>query len=124
MCLTFAYITTGSVQEARDIGEHLVRERLAACVNILPTMHSLYHWQGGIAENQEVVLIAKTRTALFEALTARVQALHSDDTPCVLELPVGRGSARYIDWLMAETASTASLATGTDAATPDTTTQE
>lgn len=103
MPLILAYITVGSLDEGRRIGRVLVEEHLAACVNLLPGMVSLYRWEGRLEEAAEAVLIAKTRAGLFDRLVERVRALHSYAVPCVLELPVGRGSAAYLDWLMAET---------------------
>ncbi|HYD32378.1 MAG TPA: divalent-cation tolerance protein CutA [Azospirillaceae bacterium] len=104
MELIFVYITAGSVDEARRIGRALVEERLAACVNLLPGMTSIYPWEGRIEEGGEVVMIAKTRAELFDPLAARVRALHSYTVPCIIELPLGRGNPAYLDWLVAETA--------------------
>ncbi len=84
------------------IGRHLVEERLAACVNVLDGMVSLYWWQGKLEQGQEAVLIAKTTQELVEPLTERVRALHSYDVPCVLELPVSGGNENYIRWLEGE----------------------
>ncbi len=103
MELVFAYITAGSRAEAERIGRTLVEERLAACVNILGGMTSIYRWQGAVESAEEVVVIAKTRADLFERLTARVKELHSYDVPCVVELPVGRGNPDYLGWLERET---------------------
>lgn len=102
--LVFAYITAGSRDEALRIGRTLVEERLAACVNILDGMTSVYRWNGAIEQADEAVLIAKTRSTLFDRLTARVRDLHGYDTPCVVELAVGRGNSAYLDWLRVETA--------------------
>jgi periplasmic divalent cation tolerance protein len=103
MDLVFAYITAASPEEATRIGRTLVEERLAACVNILPGMTSIYRWQGAVETAAETVLIAKTRAGLFERLAARVKELHSYDVPCVVELRVGRGNPDYLGWLAAET---------------------
>ena len=102
MDLVFAYITAGSPDEAARIGRALVEERLAACVNILPGMTSIYRWEGAVETAAEAVLIAKTRADLFERLTARVRELHSYAVPCVVELRVGRGNPDYLDWLQRE----------------------
>lgn len=100
----FVYITCTSTDEAKRIGAALVETRLAACVNILPGMSSLYWWQGKIEEAQETVLIAKTRDTLLDALTVRVKALHSYACPCVVALPVHAGNPDYVAWIEAETA--------------------
>lgn len=98
----FVYMTAGSREEAEGLGRALVEERLAACVNILPGMRSVYRWQGAVETGEEAVLIAKTRADRFEALAARVRALHSYAMPCIVELPLGRGDAPYLDWLVRE----------------------
>lgn len=97
--LVFVYMTAGSPEEAERIGRTLVEERLAACVNLLPGMRSIYRWQGVVETGEEVVLIAKTRADRFDALRARVRDLHSYAVPCIVELPLGRGDAPYLDWL-------------------------
>ena len=100
------YITTGDAGEARKIGKALVEARLAACVNILDGMTSLYWWEGQVEEGRETVLIAKTRAALIPALTERVKSLHSYSVPCVVSLPIEGGNQDFLDWIMAETAVT------------------
>ena len=102
MAVSLCYITASSREEAMRIGRHLVEERLAACVNVLDGMVSLYWWQGKLEQGQEAVLIAKTTQELVEPLTERVRALHSYDVPCVLELPVSGGNENYIRWLEGE----------------------
>jgi periplasmic divalent cation tolerance protein len=97
--LMLAYITCATVEEASTIGERLVSERLAACVNILPGMRSLYWWQGVVTSSSEAVLIAKGPQALAERLTERVRQLHSYQCPCVLILPVAGGNPAYLEWL-------------------------
>jgi len=103
MSYRFVYMTAGSREEARRIGRTLVEERLAACVNILDGMSSMYWWEGAVQEEQETVLIAKTRTELLERLTDRVRALHSYACPCVVALPIEGGNAAYLQWLGEET---------------------
>ncbi len=97
--LAFVYMTAASRADAARIGRALVEERLAACVNILDGMTSIYRWQGAVEESAEAVLIAKTRRALFDRLAARVRELHGYEVPCILELPLGRGNPAYVDWL-------------------------
>lgn len=101
--LRWVYLTTRDRDEALRLGQALVEERLAACVNILPAMTSIYWWQGALETAHEAVLIAKTRADLLPALTARVKALHSYDTPCVLALPILEGNPDYLAWLGRET---------------------
>lgn len=99
MKAVFAYVTCPSPAEAGRIGRALVEERLAACVNLLPGMRSIYRWQGAVETADEVVLIAKTLRTRAAALTRRVQALHPYSCPCVVLLPVAGGSAAYLRWL-------------------------
>ena len=99
----FGYITVRDAAEARRIGQILVSERLAACVNILPGMESHYWWQGKMESAQEAVLIAKTRADLRDALLERVRALHEAETPCVVFLPIAGGNPDYLDWIRGET---------------------
>ena len=97
------YMTAASADEAERIAEILVGERLAACVNILGSINSVYRWQGAVQREVEVAMLAKTRAALFDALSARVRALHSYETPCIVAWPVEAGDAGYMAWISAET---------------------
>ncbi|MCR0985476.1 divalent-cation tolerance protein CutA [Roseomonas populi] len=98
----FVYVTAADAAEARRIGRALVDERLAACVNILPGHASIYRWEGAIEEAEEGAFIAKTTRSRFEALRARVRALHSYTTPCIVALPISEGDADYLSWLKGE----------------------
>jgi len=89
--------------EAERIAEALVGERLAACVNILGGVRSVYRWQGAVERADEVAMIAKTTQSLFERLAARVRALHSYVTPAIVAWPIVAGDAAYLDWIAAET---------------------
>ena len=93
------YITTGSAEEARRIGGILVEEKLAACVNIIEPMTSIYWWDGEIQQDRETVLIAKTVARHVTALTDRVKQLHSYDCPCVTALPIENGNPEYLKWI-------------------------
>ncbi len=104
MSATLVYMTAGSVEEARAIGASLVERRLAACVNILPGMLSQYRWEGSIQTDEEVVLIAKTRSDAVDALTGHVRDIHSYDCPCVVALPVEGGNPDFLHWIADETA--------------------
>jgi periplasmic divalent cation tolerance protein len=97
------YITAGSAEEAAHIGRTLVEERLAACANLIPGVRSVYRWQGRVEEAEEVVVIAKTRAALFDRLARRARTLHSYECPCILALPIAAGSPDYLAWIAAET---------------------
>ncbi|MDE0147742.1 MAG: divalent-cation tolerance protein CutA [Rhodospirillaceae bacterium] len=104
MSATLVYMTAGSVEEARAIGASLVARRLAACVNILPGMLSQYRWEGSIQTDEEVVLIAKTRSDLVDSLTGHVREIHSYDCPCVVALPIEGGNPAFLQWIEEETA--------------------
>ena len=103
MTAQLVYVTTGSMEEARRIGRALVEERLAAAVNIIPGVTSIYRWDGAIHEADEVVVVAKTRREKLGALTARVREMHAYDCPGVVALPVVGGSEPYLRWIAAET---------------------
>ena len=102
MTFVFAYVTAGSTDEAQRLAHSIVEERLAACANILPGMRSVYWWEGKLGEADETVVIFKTRAERFDALAARVKALHSYDCPCVVALPVTAGLPAYLDWIGSE----------------------
>ncbi len=99
------YIVAADAAEADRIAEALVAERLAACVNILGAIRSVYRWQGAIERAGEVAMIAKTTENLFDALAARVRTLHSYDTPAIVAWPIVAGDVAYLDWIAAETES-------------------
>jgi periplasmic divalent cation tolerance protein len=99
----FIYITTASLTQARAIGKELVKSRLAAGVNILDNMNSLYWWKGKIRDEREAVLIAKTRRTLFRALIKKVKALHSYTCPCIVALPIIEGNPDFLNWINKET---------------------
>jgi periplasmic divalent cation tolerance protein len=92
-------ITTSSSEEAERIAEALVQERLAACVNIVPAITSIYRWQGEVHRDSEVLLIAKSRPELFESLAARVKEMHSYEVPEIIALPITAGSKAYLKWI-------------------------
>lgn len=97
------YIVAADAAEADCIAEALVAERLAACVNMLGAIRSVYRWQGAIERADEVAMIAKTTETRFDALAARVRVLHSYDTPAIVAWPIVAGDAAYLDWIAAET---------------------
>lgn len=98
-----AYITTGSADEAREIGRILVEERLAACVNILPEMISMFWWEGQVDHDSEAILLAKTTADKAEALQEKVVQLHSYDVPCVVFFNIGAGHAPFLHFIQNET---------------------
>jgi len=97
------YSTFPSPESADLAGKGLVEAHLAACVNIIPGMTSIYRWEGKIERGSEAVMIIKTRKGLVEAVIAAVKEQHPYTNPALLELPVGGGSADYLAWLIEET---------------------
>lgn len=93
-------MTAGSRDEAVRLAEMLVGSRLAACVQILPEMESVYWWRDGIHRDPEHLLLAKTTSDNFESLEREVRALHSYETPEIVALPLSAASAPYLEWLM------------------------
>jgi periplasmic divalent cation tolerance protein len=100
--IKLVYITAGSKEEAGLIGRELLKARLAACVNIIENMNSMYWWQGEIQEDQEVILIAKTIASKVENLIEKVKEIHSYDCPCVVSLGVQDGNREFLDWIRDE----------------------
>lgn len=92
-------VTAGSEEEGLKIARALVEERLAACVNIVPRIRSIYRWQGEVKDEPESLLLVKTAAEHLEALSARVGELHSYTVPEVLALALDRGRESYLDWL-------------------------
>ena len=102
MKINFVYMTAGSKDEAVKIAKELVTARLAACVNILDNMSSVYLWQGEIQEDTEVVMIAKTTEERIPQLIEKVESMHSYDCPCIVSLPVLGGYQPFLDWIAEE----------------------
>jgi periplasmic divalent cation tolerance protein len=94
-----ALITMPSVEKAVEIAYALVEERLAACVNLVPGLRSIYRWEGEISDDPEVLCLVKTTDEVWERLRARVVALHPYETPEIIALPVAAGHDPYLAWL-------------------------
>lgn len=95
-------VTAAGMGEGEMIAETLVEERLAACVNLINPIRSIYRWKGGVERGDEVLLVIKTTGVRYAALERRVRELHSYEVPEVVALRVDRGSAPYLDWLRAQ----------------------
>lgn len=93
------YVTAGSTSEASRLARALVEERLAACVNQIGPIQSVYRWEGNLEESVEQLLIIKSRKDLFPALEKRVRELHSYSVPEIVALPIIDGSPDYLRWL-------------------------
>lgn len=92
-------VTASSQKEADDIAADLVRSMLAACVNVIPGVTSIYRWKGELQRDPEWLLVIKSRRDVFDTLVERVHALHSYDVPEIIALPLTCGSEAYLRWL-------------------------
>lgn len=95
----FIYMTTKDKEEARQIGRHLVQTGLAACVNILDHMNSMYIWQGEFQDDREAVMVAKTTKDKVSELIAAVRSRHSYECPCIVALPISDGHPDFLKWI-------------------------
>ena len=95
------FMTAANGEEAARLADMLVGAHLAACVQILPEMESVYRWQGKIERQSEILLIAKTTQGKFAELEREVRALHSYDTPEIVAVPISEASPAYLKWLLA-----------------------
>jgi len=91
--------TCASPEEAEKIARALVEKKLAACVNILPAVRSIYRWKDGIEDDQETLLLIKSSRALFGELRAEIQKLHSYEIPEAIAIPIVDGLERYLEWI-------------------------
>ena len=101
--ISLVLVTAGSEEEAAKIGRTLVEEKLAACANLVPRIRSIYRWKGDIHDEQETLVLIKTRTSIFPALRNRIRELHSYEVPEIVALPISQGLQEYLDWVVAET---------------------
>lgn len=97
------YMTVRDQKEAVTICEEVVRERLAACANILPQVTSIYEWKGELVKEEECVVILKTQAARLSWLTDRLVELHSYDCPCVVSMPISGGNNAFLEWVRDQT---------------------
>lgn len=93
--------TAGSEEEARKIANALVERQLAACVNIVPQIESVYRWQGKMESAREWLLLIKTRAEKFAAVRDAIRELHSYDLPECISINIEDGSAAYLEWIAA-----------------------
>jgi periplasmic divalent cation tolerance protein len=102
------FITVDSAKQAEKIANILVEKKLAACVNIVPRISSIYWWQGKIERTNELLLIVKTRKKLFKQLMKEVKSIHTYTVPEIIALPIVDGSPDYIKWISGSVMSTPS----------------
>ncbi|XP_069053010.1 protein CutA homolog isoform X1 [Lepisosteus oculatus] len=94
-----AFVTCPNEQVAKDLARGLVEKKLAACVNIVPKITSVYEWQGKIEEDSEVLLMIKTRSSKVSALADYVRSVHPYEVAEVISLPIDQGNPPYLKWL-------------------------
>ena len=99
MSVVSVYVVFANADEAERIGRTVIEERLAACINILPGVRSIYRWQGAIESADEVAAIFKTSNAKADALITRIAGLHSYDVPCIASWPIDKILGSYADWV-------------------------
>ncbi|MGV8074025.1 MAG: divalent-cation tolerance protein CutA [Syntrophobacteraceae bacterium] len=101
--VSVVFVTAGKPEEASSMGCILVEEKLIACVNIIPGIRSIYYWKGAICNDEECLMIMKTRTALIPVLKERIRELHSYEIPEIIAVPVQQGLPEYLDWVLENT---------------------
>ena len=101
--VALVYVTTSDEEEARRIGSALVDKKLAACVNIIPGMHSIYRWQGKVVNDSECIMTVKVPRDNTEAVIKNIKEMHSYEVPCVVVIPIVHGLPEYLDWIVNET---------------------
>ncbi|OHB75814.1 MAG: cation tolerance protein CutA [Planctomycetes bacterium RBG_16_59_8] len=101
----------GGKAEARRLARTIVREKLGACVSVIPSVASVYRWKGKVEESRESLLLIKTTRSLFRKLERRLREIHSYEVPEIIALPIAAGSAPYLRWL--------AESVGTDFRSPD-----
>ena len=99
MTVISVYAVFANVEEAERIGRQVVGERLAACINILPAVRSIYRWKGAVEESNEAAAILKTSDERADALITRIAGLHSYDVPCIVSSPVDKILGSYAHWV-------------------------
>ena len=97
------FVTTPSEDIGEQIGRTLVEAQLAACVNLLPEIRSIYTWEGEVCNEAEVMMVIKTQASLFDALAESIQSLHPYEVPEIIALPIIAGSENYLAWIEAVT---------------------
>ena len=103
MSAIWIYVTTSDQEEATEIAQILVQQRLVACANVLGSTTAIYWWEGKVERSPEVAFIMKTRADLLDAVIEKVKKNLSYDCPCIVALPIVGGNRKFLDWLEKET---------------------
>ena len=93
------YIPCPTKEKAKEIARVLVNESWIACANIIDNVHSIYQWQGKVEESSEIIMIAKTKSELYDQVKNRIEELHPYECPCIVALPIDRANERYTAWI-------------------------
>ncbi|KXJ69708.1 hypothetical protein RP20_CCG026054 [Aedes albopictus] len=96
---SIAYVTTPNANSAKELARKLIEHKLAACVNIIPGLTSIYQWEGKMNEDQEILLMIKTRTSRVDELSKFVRENHPYSVAEVITVPIENGNPPYLDWL-------------------------
>jgi periplasmic divalent cation tolerance protein len=97
------FVTAGTTEDARKIGQTLVEEGKVACCNIVQPIESIFKWQGKLNIEREALMIMKTREELFDTVAKRIKELHSYEVPEIIAVPITQGAKSYLDWVIKET---------------------
>ena len=92
------FVTAGTTEDARKIGQTLVEEGKVACCNIVQPIESIFKWQGKLNIEREALMIMKTREELFDTVAKRIKELHSYEVPEIIAVPITQGAKSYLDW--------------------------
>jgi periplasmic divalent cation tolerance protein len=93
------YVTAPNIEIAKDLSHKIIEQNLAACANIFPGINSIYKWEGKVCEEMEVVIILKSTSAKKGSLFDFINQNHPYETPCILEIKIDNGNAKYLEWL-------------------------
>jgi len=96
---SITFVTCGTVENAEKIAESLVLEKLAACVNILPGVTSVFFWEGKLSKEKEHLLIIKSREAVSEKMSRRIKDMHDYSVPEIISFPIASGNPDYLQWV-------------------------
>ncbi len=97
--MLLVYTTTPTLAEAKELAAHIVKERLAAGANIIPALHSIYHWQGEVVQAEECACLFQTTKENFVALEKTLQERHSYEVPCIIAMPLEKAEKHFAAWI-------------------------
>ena len=95
----FIYVTVKNFKQAEVIAELAIKNKLCACANIFPEIHSMFEWEGKVNIEKETVLILKTIESKFQKLEKLISENHTYETPCILKLDISKGNKKFLNWL-------------------------